>query len=634
MKLALVSMPFLGAYGPSPALAALSAYLHEHAPNVRTTCHPAYLTLWETLGRESYDALSDTGGAGELLYAATLYPEKRESQRRTWEGALEERLRMAPDLESGRTLGRSPEERRERFEDVLVHLGRHAGQLARELAESCDVVGLSAVADQVFASVLLAREIKRVNPGCLTVLGGHLTAGEMGASLMQVYDCIDYVIQGEGEEPLVALLRHVDGGGSEEELPATLTRRNLDAHPMGCPPFEVADVSLLPLPDLTHYEGFARAHSIQWWLPVEGARGCWWDRTRATGDCTQRCLFCRFARSVTYRSKPADRVAREVAFLLERHRTPRVNFLDSSMRNVGVTTFAAALPRGAKYRCALRANMRPREIVALWEAGLEDAHCGVEGLSTSYLARLHKGTTAIQNLQLMRTCHELEMALTTSWLLGFPGSTEAEVAETVSVIDRFARAYSPPQFVHEFDLERESPIFFVREEHGILNVRSSDRLRDVLPEDVWSRLALVDISWDYDERGQPADWTPVREALLRWTALYEKLEDKALTYADVGGFLEISDRRNEDFRFVTLERVARELYLYCMEIRTLAEIERRFAGQSNRTQLVRILDQLVEWGFTFREGDQFLSLAVASSPHIAARRYAETLEAAGIAAGR
>jgi ribosomal peptide maturation radical SAM protein 1 len=625
MKLALVSMPFLSAYGPSPALAALSAHLHEHAPDVRTTCHPAYLTLWEALGRERYDALSGIGGAGEVLYAAALYPEKRESQRRTWEAALEERLRTAPRPESVLALGRSPEERRERFEDLLTHVARHAGQLANELAESCDVVGFSVVADQVFASVLLAREIKRLNAGVLTVLGGHLTAGEMGASLMRVYDCIDYVIQGEGEEPLEALLRRLDGNGSEEELPATLTRRNLDAHPMGCPPFEVADVSLLPVPDLTHYEGFARAHGIQWWLPVEGARGCWWDRTRATGDCTLRCLFCRFAQSVTYRTKPAGRVAREVALLVERHQTPRVNFLDSSMRNSGATTFAAALPPGVQYNCALRANIRPREILALWEAGLENAHCGVEGLSTSYLARLHKGTTAIQNLQLMRTCHELGLALTTSWLLDFPGSTEAEVAETVSVIERFARAYPPPQFAHEFDLERESPIFLVREEHGIRNVRSSDRLRNVLPEDVWSRLALVDISWDYDERGQPADWTPVREAVHRWAALYDELEDRALVYADVGWFLEISDRRHENFRFVTLERVARELYLYCMEIRTLAEIEQRFGGRSNRTQLTRILDQLVEWGFTFREGNQFLSLAVASSPHIAARRYAETL---------
>ncbi|HQR45416.1 MAG TPA: RiPP maturation radical SAM C-methyltransferase [Thermoanaerobaculia bacterium] len=634
MRLALVSMPFLRAYGPSPALGALSAYLREHAPGVRTTCHPAYLTLWERLGRERYDAVSETGAAGELLYAAALHPERRPSQRRTWEDAVAEWLRSAPDPGRAQALGRSPEERRARFEDLLAEISRHAAELASALAKTCDVVGISAVADQTFASVLLAREIKRLDAGVRTILGGHLVAGEMGASLLQVYDCIDYVIQGEGEAPLVALLSHLGrGGGADEELPATLTRRTAPAHPMGREPFEVADVSCLPDPDLTHFEGFARAHGLQWWLPVESARGCWWDRTRATGDCTQRCLFCRFARSVTYRSKPVEHVAREVGRLVEIHRNPRVTFLDASMRAAGVAAFAAALPRGPRYACSLRANARPREILALREAGFESVHCGLEGLSTSYLTRLHKGTTAIQNLQIMRSCHELDLPFTASLLLGFPGSTEAEVAETVSVIERFARAYPPPGFVNEFDLERESPVYLVREKYGIRNVRSSDRLRDVLPEDVWSRLALVDLSWDYDETGRPADWTPVREALRRWAERYANLGDKALTYTDAGGFLEISDRRHEDFRFVTLERVARELYLHCIEIRTLEAIERHFAGRSTGRQVARILDQLVEWGFTYREGDQFLSLAVALNARIAARRYAETPKPDSVAAG-
>ena len=60
----------------------------------------------------------------------------------------------------------------------------------------------------------------------------------------------------------------------------------------------------------------------------------------------------------------------------------------------------------------------PYELLLLWEAGLTGAQFGIEGLSTSYLRRVGKGTTTIQNLQVMKICFELGVRFLTDYVLG------------------------------------------------------------------------------------------------------------------------------------------------------------------------------------------------------------------------
>src|SRR5690606_7497217 len=94
---------------------------------------------------------------------------------------------------------------------------------------------------------------------------------------------------------------------------------------------------------------------------------------------------------------------------------------------------------------------------------------------------------------------------------------------------------------------------------------------------------------------------------------------KPLSYSDGKTFLELVDRRDVP-RILELRGISREIYLYCMEIRREDSIARRFAGRCSQTMLRKALTTFVAEKLMFEEDGKYLSLAVAPTPRVAARR--------------
>jgi radical SAM superfamily enzyme YgiQ (UPF0313 family) len=124
---------------------------------------------------------------------------------------------------------------------------------------------------------------------------------------------------------------------------------------------------------------------------------------------------------------------------------------------------------------------------------LRKTQFGIEGLSTAFLRRIGKGTTVIQNLQAMRVCTELGIDNDANLIVDFPGSTPAEVAETARTILDYALGFSPLN-VTRFHLGVDSTVDTLRAEFGLRNVRNKDLYRVGMPEDVWARLQLLDLT--------------------------------------------------------------------------------------------------------------------------------------------
>lgn len=285
---------------------------------------------------------------------------------------------------------------------------------------------------------------------------------------------------------------------------------------------------------------------------------------------------------------------------------------------------ASALKKRKQQLCffiTLRANITPREILSLNEAGMVRSECGIEGLSNSFLKRINKGTTVIQNLQVLKTCHELGIWNNTHLISEFPGATAAEIEETANTIRNFASAYYPSGAMGTFSLCVGSTVDILREDYGITHVRNLDEYRSGMPERTWTRLQLLDRSWDGPE---PADWSPVREACGEWRELQERLRKDerfpfthALYYHDGGNFLEIVDRRH-GCRTLTLPEPWRQVFLYCMEIRSRDQLNERFP--ESKSELDGIIERLVAEKILYQEERRYLALAVATTPVIAAKR--------------
>ncbi len=619
MIVALVSMPW-GDFGtPSAALGALSGYIRQNLANIEITCHSEHLEFSERIGSKVYEALGNNRVLGESLYLSTLFPERREAVRAAFGPLAVAALRASPEY-----LGIAENRWESAFDRFHEELTVHLEEVAASLARSADVVGISTSLAQTFSSLSLARQIKLRSPAVKIVLGGASVQGGSGLSIVREFAFVDYVIQGEGEEPLGLMLRAMlENRNVDPATPGIITRETSVRTPFLEHRWEATDLDTLPVPDYDEYARKADQYSIIWNIPVEGSRGCWWDRVARTGNPRDRCYFCNYAAS-TYREKTAARIGREVDFLARRYRNIRFAFCDYAVRPRGVTEMAEALRRRRKQLCFfmnLRANISPREILSLQEAGMVCSECGIEGLSNSFLARINKGTSVIQNLQVLKTFHELGIWNNNNLISRFPGATAAEVEETAMAIRDFAKSYFPSGQVNQFNLCVGSTVDVFREEYGIKRVRNLDAYRVGMPERIWKRLQLLDQSWNGPE---PVDWTPVVEACLEWHELHVRLQEDnrfpfphPLYYQDGGDFLEIVDRR-QGCRTITLPEPWRSVYLFCMVIRSRSELRKRFP--ECMPDVNSIVGSLVAEKILYHEDPLYLSLAVAATPVHAARR--------------
>lgn len=664
MRVALISLPWLDSHVPSAALAALAAYVRRAAPEFAVDIRPEHLEVARRMQFPDYRAIQEEPLSGEALYASLLYPE----QRAGLAGFLRHPVTVTGENPAADSFpGNEPSRPwTGHLDEIMAVLDTHAGELARRLATDYDVAGFTASFRQLFANVLISRRLKALNPSVFVIWGGSLARGRAGPAFLREYPEIDCIVQGEGERPLVSLLRSRAAGlAVRDDEPGILTRGGLDRFPEGVPLWEAEDVAALPLPDFDSFAALANPLSVEWRLWIETARGCWWDRSGRTGNPRHRCLFCNMNQRRIYQAKPAKQVAAEVDALAGKYANPRVVLNDLSMRPAGITTLGRALAglgRELSLQMEIRAGLRPRELLELREAGLTLAHSGIEGFSTAYLRRMGKGLTTIQNLELLKTCAELEIANPFGLVTDFPGSREEEVAESVRNIERFATAYPPPGSVLRFTLTAGSAVDQCRDAFGITNVRNHPLYLKFLPEAVCQRLVLPCLDWTCSPAGPPAgltalpagppadwtplpagppaglttfpagppaDWTPLREACRRWREDHrriraealqdERLPPKPLEYADGGDFLEITDYRGKPRR-LHLTGPWREIYLACLEIRTAIEIETRF-GEPFGIPLVRdILERCVFERIMFTEQERYLSLASASRPDLAARR--------------
>ncbi len=95
---------------------------------------------------------------------------------------------------------------------------------------------------QSYDVIETARQIKKVRPDVPIVLGGF-TASFFAEEILRTFDCVDFVIRGDAEKPLLELLRQREGGGGLQHVPNLAFRQ--DGQVCLSPVRYVADSSVL-----------------------------------------------------------------------------------------------------------------------------------------------------------------------------------------------------------------------------------------------------------------------------------------------------------------------------------------------------------------------------------------------------
>lgn len=451
-RVAFVNAPFAAVYSPSIQLGLLKAECEREGLRVDNV----YLNLEfaALIGLPLYDGLNYARGAvaAEWIFTAAAFPEfKRAAFFRRSISDFIERLYGRP-LTSWRQL-----------QDIRrVTAIEFVRRVASRLSEY-DVVGFTSTFQQNVASLAIARELKRLNPGVVTLFGGSNYEDCMGRAFVEAFEWIDYAISGEADDIIVPLLMEILDHGAASARPGLYGQ-------MVSPPRSEKAIRLtakLPLAEqpIPNYDEFFEtlvrlqpALKLPWSelaLPVETARGCWWGAKH-------HCTFCGLnGGAMTFREKGAQRSAREIAYLVRRHRIKTVNAVDNIITQRQLIPFAEELAKeelGADIFYEVKANLRPAEIRALARGGIRRLQPGIESLSDNVLRLMKKGTTCLQNINMIRSC--LRAGVIPSWnlLYGFPGELKEDYAAQFHLLQRLHHL-PPPHGYGRIRIDRFSPNF-------------------------------------------------------------------------------------------------------------------------------------------------------------------------------
>jgi hypothetical protein len=243
------------------------------------------------------------------------------------------------------------------------------------------------------------------------------------------------------------------------------------------------------------------------------------------------------------------------------------------------------------------------------DAGIEAIQPGIESLSNEVLRLMRKGTTALQNIQLLKWCKEIGIVPHWNLLYGFPGERPADYPAMAQIMDTLHHL-EPPHCIDRIRLDRFSPNFFDATKLGIINVRPDRSYTHIydLPERDIAEMAYF-FDYEYADGRDPDGYVDcARDAVIRWRANHA---NRGLVYVDHGENLAIWDFRPNRTRMVTiLDGFERALYLYCDQHRSLQQILALTEPGGQGASVMAVLDDWIGNRIMIGLDGQYLALAV------------------------
>ena len=282
------------------------------------------------------------------------------------------------------------------------------------LADPAPVIGFSCMANLLPFTVLAMKAVRERWPDRRLILGG-VGPKAVEEKILRRFPWIDVVARGEGEQSAPQLLAALSSGGTLDGVAGVSWRDAAGSIHHTPEPPRIADLDTIPFPafekvDLSRYAGYGMMTS----------RGC-----------PYTCTFCSVApvwNHESYSRSPANIVAEMVHL----HREAGVDlflfqdeFFVSGKRQV--MDFCRELRRtglGLEWKAFGRVNLVDDEMMrAMADAGCLELRFGIESGSEKVLARIQKGFTAAEALDVVPRAVEVFPRVDTFYVWGFPFET-------------------------------------------------------------------------------------------------------------------------------------------------------------------------------------------------------------------
>ena len=460
MRIALVCMPFARVEFPSLALTQLKSRLMQaFGAKIAVELHYLNHDFARFVGLEANQALTDmsmNNGIGEWFFRQAAFADAPDNTIEFFQRSFPRRDAQA------RRFRQAVIERRQKLGGFLQDV------VERYALDRADVLGFTSMFSQNVASVALATLAKRMNGAVVTAIGGANCEFPMGAVLARRATGMDYVFSGPALQSFPRFVGHLLAGDRAacDNIPGVFSPSNVADATGRAPVGEELPIDVaIPL----DYEGFlasyARLGNAQHpaCLLFETSRGCWWGEKA-------HCTFCGLnGEAMQYRAMQPELAVQQIRSLFA-HAAQGAQL--QAVDNILPRSYLAdVLPRletppTTSLFYEVKSDLSDAEVEVLARARVKFIQPGIEALSTDTLKRMKKGTTAFQNIALLKNCavHDIDPAW--NLLVGFPGEPAAVYRKYLDDLPLLAHLPAPIG-VAPVRFDRYSPYFTQAKEYGL-----------------------------------------------------------------------------------------------------------------------------------------------------------------------
>ncbi len=301
------------------------------------------------------------------------------------------------------------------------------------LSFDAGIIGFSATFASVpFLNKLLPILRKKADGNGLTIIiGGGGVSYREGRSLFKK-DLIDYFVTGEGECPLLCLLKDAQSGKIVPSDSNCVVWKDYPEDHAVC--LKAARPDLINIDDIpfpTFEEFDIEAYTQGDLMPLISSRGC-----------IRRCTFCCDSPlKKPYRVRNPENVAREIKYHVQRYNRKRFEFCDLLINGNlefldKLCTRLIDMDLGVAWggQATVRKDMGSALLGKMKKAGCGGLTFGIESFSDKVLKLTSKGVTVQDAKDTLAKVKEAGMRVEINLIVGFPGETEEDVVETIDFI--------------------------------------------------------------------------------------------------------------------------------------------------------------------------------------------------------
>ena len=307
------------------------------------------------------------------------------------------------------------------YKDIHQHLKPIMEEYIERIIEfKPDVIGFTLYYCNEEPTKWMAFELKKRLPNIKIIVGGPATH----ASYYKGEDVYDYVVNGEGEQPLLGILDSIERNNEilyHEQGKSKIIRQPEDQR---------YNLSTLPLPDYSDFD-FSKYQFPNGAL-CEISRGC-----------IAKCTFCEETHFWKYRQRTALSTVQEIEHMYYEHGTNVFWFIDSLVN--GNLNELRAFVNGVAEKglnihwtgyCRCDGRMDVEFYKDLKAGGCELLNYGIESGSQVVLDAMDKKVTVEEMEQNFRDGHSVGIQAMTNWIVGYPNEGPKELEDTLTFLWR------------------------------------------------------------------------------------------------------------------------------------------------------------------------------------------------------